>query len=72
MDLKSQTNCYGEWEGNLLKHSDETCQQICQQIPTCRAAVVNKDGYCYVKGNHDRNNNIMTCVSSTDKSYLKK
>ncbi len=72
MDLKSQTNCYGQWEGNLLQHSDATCQQICQQIPTCRAAVVNKDGYCYIKGNHDKDNKNMTCVSSTDRSYVKK
>ncbi len=73
MELISNTNCQGEWEGNLLKQSDETCKQICQQIPTCRAAVVNTDGYCYVKGNHDRNNTKMACDKhATDKSYVKR
>jgi hypothetical protein len=73
MELRSNTNCYGQWELNLLQNSDANCQQICQQIPSCRAAVVNKDGYCYLKGNHDMNNKNMTCDKhATDKSYVKK
>ena len=66
-------NCVGTLEANLDKIPPETCQKICAQLPWCRAVVMNNQGFCYVKGNHDETNIQMHCISTPfgDESYLK-